>query len=145
MSIQRAKDLTKESEGLRLKAYQDTGGVWTIGYGQTGKWVISGLTCTKEQAEQWLNQRYLEIEKQIKSVVHVSLNENQLGALIDFVYNLGIGQFSSSTLLQLLNQGNYDGACDQLARWVYDNGRQLPGLVTRRKREQQLWKTGDWQ
>lgn len=144
MSLQRAKDLTKESEGLKLQAYQDPGGIWTIGYGQTGKWVISGLTCTKEQAEEWLNDNYDKIIKQIQQVVKVELNDNQLGALCDFVYNLGIGQLSSSTLLSLLNQGDYTGACDQLSRWVYQGRVKLPGLVIRREREQQLWNTGDW-
>ena len=142
--LERAKELTKESEGFRSEAYQDTGGVWTIGYGQTGKWVIRGLTCTEEQAEEWLDENYEKIVKQIHQVVRVSLNDNQLGALCDFIYNIGIGQFSSSTLLRLLNVGNYVGACDQLSKWVYDSGKKLPGLVTRREREQQLWNTGDW-
>lgn len=144
MSLQRAKDLTKESEGLRLQAYQDPGGIWTIGYGQTGSWVIEGLSCTKEKAEEWLDDNYEKIIKQIQQVVKVELNENQLGALCDFVYNLGIGQLSSSTLLCLLNQGDYAGACDQFSRWIYQNKVKLPGLVIRRKREQQLWNTGNW-
>lgn len=144
MSLQKAKELTKESEGLKLQAYQDPGGIWTIGYGQTGKWVISGLTCTKEQAEEWLDDNYEKIIKQIQQVVKVELNDNQLGALCDFVYNLGIGQLSSSTLLNLLNQGNYAGACEQFSKWVYQNKVKLPGLVTRREREQQLWNTGTW-
>lgn len=144
MSLQRAKDLTKESEGLKLQAYQDPGGIWTIGYGQTGKWVVNGLTCTKEQAEEWLDDNYDKIIKQIQQIVKVELNDNQLGALCDFVYNLGIGQLSSSTLLSLLNKGDYTGACEQFSRWVYQNKVKLPGLVTRREREQQLWNTGTW-
>ena len=143
MSLDKAKELTKISEGLKLAAYQDTGGVWTIGYGWTHG-VHQGMTCTKAQAEAWLDQHYSQVIEQIHEVVKVELNDNQLGALCDFVYNLGIGQLKSSTLLKLLNAGDYDGALSQFDRWVYDNGQRLPGLVTRRRREKELWVTGDF-
>lgn len=142
--LERAKALTRESEGFRDKAYKDPGGIWTIGYGQTGSFVKPGLTCTHEQAERWLDENYNIIIKQVQSVVEVELTEGQLGALCDFVYNLGIGNLKSSTLLAMLNMGDYDGAYDQFSRWVYQNKVRLDGLVIRRKREQQLWKTGDW-
>lgn len=142
--LERAKALTRQSEGFSPTAYQDPGGVWTIGYGQTGSVAKQGSTCTREQAEQWLDQNYQTIVRQIRQVVTVDLNDNQLGALCDFVYNLGIGNLKSSTLLAMLNMGDYDGACDQLSRWVYQNKVKLNGLVTRRQREQQLWQTGDW-
>lgn len=142
--LDRAKALTRESEGFRDTAYKDAGGVWTIGYGQTGSFVKPGLTCTHEQAEKWLEENYDKIIQQIHSVVEVELSEQQLGALCDFVYNLGIGNLKSSTLLAMLNMGDYDGACDQLSRWVYQNKVKYAGLVTRRRREQELWKTGNW-
>ena len=134
----------KLSEGLRLKAYQDTGKVWTIGYGHTsaagGLKVYQGLVITNAQAEQLLKD---DLERMtypvIKRLVKVDLTQGQFDALCSFIYNLGEGQVSTSTLLKLLNKGDYKGASGQFERWIYDNGKKFDGLVTRRENEQKLF------
>ena len=134
----------KDSEGLRLKAYQDTGKVWTIGYGHTsaagGLKVYEGLTITNAQAEQLLKDDLVRMTYPvIKRLVKVDLTQGQFDALCSFVYNLGEGQVKTSTLLKLLNARDYKGASGQFGRWVYDNGKKFDGLVTRRKNEQALF------
>lgn len=134
----------KLSEGLRLKAYQDTGGVWTIGYGHTsaagGLKVYNGLSITHAQAEQLLKDDLARMTYPvIKRLVKVDLTQGQFDALCSFIYNLGEGQVSKSTLLRLLNAKDYKGASGQFGRWVYDNGKKFDGLVTRRKKEQELF------
>ena len=134
----------KLSEGLRLKAYQDTGDVWTIGYGHTsaagGMKVYAGLAITHAQAEQLLKD---DLERMtypvIKRLVKVDLTQGQFDALCSFIYNLGEGQVKTSTLLKLLNAKDYKGASGQFGRWIYDNGKKLDGLVTRRGDEQELF------
>ena len=137
-------ELIKEFEGLRLAAYKDTGGVLTIGYGHTtaagGLKVYAGLTITHEEAEQLLiddlaRMTYPVIDKLVK----VPLTQGQFDALCSFIYNLGEGQVSKSTLLRLLNAKDYDGASGQFERWVYDNGVKLNGLIRRRAAEKVLF------
>ena len=134
----------KDSEGLRLKAYQDTGKVWTIGYGHTsaagGMQVYAGLTITHAQAEQLLKDDLARMTYPvIKRLVKVDLTQGQFDALCSFIYNLGEGQVSQSTLLKLLNAKDYKGASGQFGRWIYDNGKKFDGLVTRRENEQELF------
>lgn len=136
----------KLSEGLRLKAYQDTGKVWTIGYGHTsaagGMKVHEGLTITNAQAEQLLKDDLARMTYPvIKRLVKVDLTQGQFDALCSFVYNLGEGQVSTSTLLKLLNAKDYKGASGQFGRWVYDNGKKFDGLVTRRESERKLFES----
>lgn len=134
----------KLSEGLRLKAYQDTGKVWTIGYGHTsaagGMNVYAGLTITHAQAEQLLKDDLARMTYPvIKRLVKVDLTQGQFDALCSFIYNLGEGQVKTSTLLKLLNAKDYKGASSQFSRWVYDNGKKFDGLVTRRENERKLF------
>lgn len=134
----------KDSEGLRLKAYQDTGKVWTIGYGHTsaagGMKVYQGLAITHAQAEQLLKDDLARMTYPvIKRLVKVDLTQGQFDALCSFIYNLGEGQVSTSTLLKLLNKGDYKGASGQFERWVYDNGMMLDGLKARRLNEKALF------
>lgn len=134
----------KLSEGLRLKAYQDTGKVWTIGYGHTsaagGMKVYQGLTITNAQAEQLLKDDLARMTYPvIKRLVKVDLTQGQFDALCSFIYNLGEGQVSQSTLLKMLNAKDYKGASGQFGRWIYDNGKKFDGLVTRRANEQELF------
>ena len=133
----------KKWEGCKLKAYKDGGGVWTIGYGTTfypdGSKVKAGDVCTMEQAEQWLqihcNNLVFEILHEVKS----TLKENQLTALVCFVYNIGMGAFKKSTMLKLLNEGKYGEAAGQFPRWNKDNGKEVQGLTNRRLDEQKLF------
>lgn len=138
--------LTKASEGLRLKAYPDpgTGGEpFTIGYGHTGG-VKSDDTCTEEQAAEWLRADLKTAEHIVSRDVVVSLLQHEFDACTDFVFNVGAGSFHGSTLLRMLNQGNKTEAAHQFSRWVNGANGPLQGLVTRRKRERQLFETGEW-
>lgn len=139
-----AADLIREFEGLRLKAYPDpgTGGEpWTIGYGHTGG-VKKGDTCTIEQANAWLAEDMAEAYAVIDKAVTVPLTRQQRDALCSFVFNVGGGAFQKSTLLRLLNDGDYNGASDQLLRWNKAGGRVIRGLTLRRRKERALFLSG---
>lgn len=137
------KDAIKEHEGLRLVAYLDSVGVWTIGYGDTGPDVVQGLVITKEQAENRLSKRLVEFEGYVNRAVKVKLTQNQFDALVSLVYNIGPTNFNDSTLLRKLNAGDYAGAADQFLVW--NKGRVdgklvvISGLVNRRNAERQLF------
>ncbi|OHX10516.1 muraminidase [Chromobacterium sphagni] len=133
--------LIKQFEGLRLTAYQDVVGVWTIGYGHTGTDVRAGLTITNDQAEQLLRQDLARFESGIGRLVAVPLNGNQFSALVSFSYNLGLANLQGSTLLRKLNAGDYAGAAGQFPRWNRAGGQMLPGLTRRRLAEQSLFQS----
>ena len=138
---QAAIDLVKASEGLRLEAYQDAGGVWTIGYGHTRD-VQPGDVITQQQADDFLQADLAEAAEAVASLVKVPLNQGQFDALCDFVFNLGEGDLERSTLLRLLNAGNYQAAAQQFRVWVMAAGEVLPGLVKRRAAERDLFVNG---
>ena len=132
----------KEREGYRDKAYKDTGGVWTIGYGTTvvqGKPVDSQDTCTEKQATQWLTDDLAWAQTAVNKLVKVPLKQNQFDALVSFVYNIGDYAFSRSTMLRLLNAGQYAKAAAEFDRWIYDNGKVVAGLQLRRNYERALF------
>ena len=134
-----ALTLLKQVEGCKLKAYQDGGGVWTIGYGHTGPDVTPGLVITQQRAEELLAQDVKKVEGYINSLVTSALTQNQFDALVSFVYNVGKKQFATSTLLRLLNQGQFTLAKEQFQRWKYDNGKEVQGLINRRVKEAELF------
>ena len=130
--------LTQQFESLRLKAYPDAGGVPTIGWGHTAG-VKLGDTCTAGQAIAWL---YADLDSSVAAVnrlVSVALTQGEFDALVDFTYNLGAGSLENSTLLRLLNAGDYAAAASELEKWDYACGKQCAGLVRRRLGEQQLF------
>ncbi len=131
-------ELLKHFEGCELSAYQDSVGVWTIGYGHT-KGVFPGMTITQGQAEQMLLTELEEYEGYIKNMVAVPLTQNQFDALVVWVYNLGPTNFKNSTLLKELNSGNYTAAGNEILRWNKAGGEVLTGLVRRREAEAQLF------
>ena len=140
----RALNAIKRSEGLKLKAYRCPADVWTIGYGHTGlmpdgEKVQEGCTITKAEAEEILRQDIDKFTQGVKALIKVSINRNQLGALVSFSYNVGLGSLKNSTLLRLLNEGNYLGAAEQFQLWRKAGGRVLPGLVARRAVEAELF------
>lgn len=134
------KDIIKKWEGLRLKAYLCPAGVPSIGYGHTYN-VKMGQTISVSQAELFLDHDYQDAEEQVLSLVKVPLTENQLGALTSFVFNLGAGNLSRSTLLRKLNQGDYTSAAEEFNKWVFAGGKKLNGLVKRRAEERELFIT----
>lgn len=133
--------LLKQWEGLRLNAYLDTGGVWTIGYGHT-KTAREGMEIDAVEAERLLREDLRDAQSAVERLVTVPLTDNQHGALVSFVFNIGETQFRGSTLLKRLNAGRYGDVPAQLARWKYDNGRVIDGLVNRRAAEAGLWAKG---
>lgn len=133
-----AIDLVKASEGLRLQAYRDAIGVLTIGWGHTTG--VRGVqTITLDEAEQILGEDLDDAGAAVNRLVAVPLTQGQFDALTDFVFNLGAGRLAGSTLLRLLNQGDYNAAGAQLKYWIMAGGAALPGLITRRAAELALW------
>lgn len=134
--------LTKGFEGLRLKAYQDGAGVWTIGYGHT-RGVRAGMTCTQEQADTWLHEDVADAVHAVNTLVHVPISRNKFDALVDFTFNVGVKEFAASTLLRLVNSGDNAKAAAEFGRWVYAGGKVSPGLARRRTSEAELFKLFD--
>ncbi len=137
------KALVKEFEGLYLKAYVCPAGVLTIGWGHTGSDVYSGMTITQTQAETYLTNDLQKFVNCVSSYLKVSLNPNQVGALVSFTFNLGCGAFQGSTLLRRLNAGENPNtvATQEFPRWVMANGVKLAGLVRRRDAEVAFFKS----
>ena len=134
--------LIKEFEGLRLKAYKCPGGVWTIGYGHTAG-VKSGMVITEAQAEEYLKADLIVFERYLNGL-GLALNQNQFDALVSFIYNVGTGNFSNSTLLRKVRANPQDNSImDEFLRWVYSKGRVLPGLQRRRLAEMKLYFSND--
>lgn len=132
------RKLIETFEGLRLTAYQDQGGVWTIGYGHTGD-VYQGETITQAQADNYLGIDLHHIENTIYLNVKISLNQNQFDALVSLIYNIGGGNFTKSTLLKLLNNSDFMGAGNQFLVWDKVGGIVNSGLAARRVAERQLF------
>lgn len=145
--IEIALQLIKEFEGLELTVYPDpaTGSApWTVGYGSTvwpdGRSVAPGDTVTAEQATEMLRHHVERRCIPALDAVHVPLTENEAGALLSFIYNVGAGAFKSSTLLRLLNDGVPKAeVAEQFARWDKANGKKLRGLARRRAAERELF------
>lgn len=134
----------KRSEGLRLTAYPDPGSrngdPWTIGYGSTAG-VKKGMVITEAEAEARLIRDLTHAETTVERLVKVPLTDNQFGALVSFVFNIGAGAFEKSTLLRKLNAGDYAAVPDQLSRWNKNDGAVMAGLTKRRAEEAALWNT----
>ena len=142
---QRGIDLIKKWEGFRAKAYLCPAGVPTIGYGNTfypdGRKVKLGDTISHEEAERLLKITLNQFAKEVDKLVKVQVTDNQFSALVSLAYNIGIGAFSGSTLLRLLNQGNYDKVSAQFDRWNRAGGEISLGLINRRNEERKLFRS----
>jgi len=140
--------LIKQWEGLRLNAYQDSTGVWTIGYGHTtaaGKpYVHEGLKITEQKTEAILVRDLGQYERAVEDAVKVPLTDNQFAALVSFTYNVGAGALKRSTLLKKLNKGDYDGVPAELMKWTRAGKKKLKGLENRRAAEAGLWVQGEF-
>lgn len=130
-------------EDLKLDAYDDGVGVWTIGYGTTvypnGVKVKKGDACKFGQAKEYFAHDLNRFEKAVNQSVKVSINQNQFDALVSLTYNIGEQAFKESTLLAKLNKGDYKGAAEQFAVWNKGGGKVLKGLVRRRAAERDLF------
>jgi len=136
--------LLKYFEGCETVAYQDSVGVWTIGYGHT-KGVVEGMTITEAEADSMLSKELEEYESYVENMVEVELTQEQFDALTVWVYNLGPTNFKNSTLLKKLNSGDYSAVPTEIKRWNKAGGKVLKGLVKRREAEAAMFEGKEWQ
>ncbi len=135
--------LIKKFEGLELEAYKCAAGVWTIGYGHT-KDVQPGDVISESHADHMLEVELEEFEAYINNNVTAALSQNQFDALVSWVYNLGPANLKASTMLKVLNSGDYEGVPAQIKRWNKAGGKVLEGLIRRREAEALLFIGRDW-
>ena len=141
----KATVLLKQLEGLRLNAYQDDAGIWTIGYGHTGKDVTPGALWTLDFAEQALQKDIAVHAAGVAAYLHPmrGLSDNQFSALVIFAYNVGLEALGGSTVLRHVNGGLESFVPDDLRKWnhIHKDGQLVidPGLVRRREEEINLW------
>ena len=143
---EKGQQIIKNFEGLRLNAYRDSAGVWTIGYGSTryhdGKSVKPGDKLASEtQASALFSNTLAYYEDAVNHLVKVPLNQHQFDALVSFTYNLGTGALQESTLLRKLNANDYSGAADQFLLWDKNTDsltgqKKVLDLLTQRRREE---------
>lgn len=136
--------LIKKSEGCRLKAYLDTIAdppVYTIGYGETGPYVHIGLVWTQQQAEDGLKRRLAdEFEPAVnKAIGDTPTTQSQFDAMVSLAWNIGVGEFTGSTLAKLHRQGDYAGAAAEFEKWNRAGGKVIKALVLRREEERALY------
>ena len=144
--------IIKEFEGLRLSAYRCPAGIMTIGYGHTSAAgdpkVTSGLVISRDDAERILRNDLGQYEDAVRKYVKVELTQNQFDALVSFAYNVGVGSmilneppgFIRSTLLKKINAKRFGEVPSEFMKWTKGGGKELPGLVRRRRAEAKLWR-----
>lgn len=130
--------LIRRFEGLRLRAYKDPAGVWTIGYGHTGSDVHEGQTIDEEEAEALLRADVERTEAGVERVAGEA-TQQQNDALVSFAFNVGLAALRVSTLIRKHRAGDHEGAAREFGRWVFAGGRRLEGLKRRRAAEAALY------
>lgn len=134
--------LIKRFEGLRLEAYQDVAGIWTIGYGHT-RTAREGMVITEAQAEALLRDDLKDAEASVSRFVRMPLNENEFSALVSLRFNIGRAAFADSTVVERLNDGLRARAADAFIMWnratVGGVKVIVQGLVRRREAERDLF------
>jgi lysozyme len=143
------KKLIKKWEGLRLKAYRCSAGVWTIGWGHTSAAgepsVKEGMTITKREAERIFDRDIERFAARVEALIKTDVTENQFGAAVSLAFNIGVGAFSKSSVLRFINQRRFDDAADAFMLWnkVTKGGRKVVerGLTNRRADEMALFKS----
>ena len=135
--------MIKHFESCKLTAYQDSVGVWTIGWGHTAG-VKKGDNWTQDEANDILLNDLEKFEGYVNQYVKVPLTQNQFDALVSWTFNLGPGNLKSSTMLTKLNEKNYDKVPSQMKRWNKAGGKVLRGLERRRNAEAAMFSGKDW-
>lgn len=135
-------DIIKQFEGCRLTAYQDEGGLWTVGFGHRGD-VKFGMTLTLHQAETVLQYDLDAVTGRIDSAIPQTATSNQFSACVCLAFNVGPGAFRGSHLAALFQAGDVAGAAEQFLLWDHVNGVVSPGLLRRRQAERALFLTPD--
>jgi lysozyme len=126
----------EDREGVRLVAYQDVKGIWTIGVGHTGPEVKKGLIWTTEQVSQALQDDLKEVQECIYKNIKYPISQNQYDALCSFIFNVGIDAFAKSTILKKINAGDLAGAGNEFDRWNIPQQ-----IIGRRMKEKALFLT----
>lgn len=132
-----------------LRAYQDTGGVWTIGIGTTRYYgadkVKKGDVITVEKAYNLLQFDLKQAMLEIDGSTRDDINQNQFNALVSFAYNCGTVAYRTSTLRKIIqnNPNDFEAITAEFKRWKYDNGKIEPGLLRRRMSEAWLYQYGE--
>lgn len=141
-TIDLARRLVAQFEGCRLKAYQDAAGVWTCGYGATGKDITAAAVWTQDEADKRLTIDLEHARSAAMLHIAVPVSPRQLAALTSFVYNVGETAFRNSTLLTRLNQKSLEEAAEEFPRWCWGGGQKIKGLLRRRMLEAALFLEG---
>ena len=136
--------LIKAFEGCKLKAYQCSANVWTIGYGHT-RGITEGNTCTQQEADEMLVDDVKEFEGYVNDIVNIELTQSQFDALVAWTFNLGPTNLRNSTLLKRLNDGDLADVPNQMRRWNKAGGKVLAGLTRRREAEALLFQGENWE
>jgi lysozyme len=136
--------IIRKYEGLRLQAYICPSGLATIGFGATffenGTRVKLGDKITRDRADQLLFFQVKLFADEVRRTVKSNINENQLGALVSFCFNVGGAAFGKSTLARKVNANPSDSTIrNEFMRWTRGGGKVLPGLVKRREEEANLY------
>lgn len=139
-------ELIKKYEGCHkrqadgtLIAYKCPAGVWTIGWGSTGRGIREGTVWTQQKADERLQKdAQAVIDAALKASPILNGTDGKLAAIADFIYNCGIGAYQSSTLKKRIDAGDWLSAVQEIKRWDKAGGKVLPGLVARRKDEAAL-------
>jgi len=134
--------ILKSFESCRLTPYQDVGGVWTVGFGATGEDVTPGVVWTQYEADTRLISDLAVRETEVRSLLTVALDDDQVSALVDFCYNEGFEHLKTSTLLSKINSGDFNVEVE-FKKWIYAGGEMEEGLVARRAAEACLF-TSDY-
>ena len=140
---QEGLSLIKKFEGCELEAYKCAAGVWTIGYGST-KGVKEGDTLTEEETDNLLLHEMDEYEGYVLEAVEMPLSQHQFDAIVSWTFNLGPSNLKASTMLKVLNKGNYEDVPAQIKRWNKASGKVLEGLIRRREAEALLFEGKEW-
>ena len=140
---QEGLSLIKKFEGCELEAYKCAAGVWTIGYGST-KGVKEGDTLTEEETDNLLLHEMDEYEGYVLEAVEMPLSQHQFDAIVSWTFNLGPSNLKASTMLKVLNKGEYEDVPAQIKRWNKAGGKILEGLIRRREAEALLFEGKEW-
>ena len=140
---QNGLELIKHFEGCELEAYKCAAGVWTIGYGHI-KTAVEGMTISQSYADELLDGEIVEYEDYVNAAVTAPLSQDQFDALVSWTFNLGNGNLNASTMLKVLNRGEYEEVPAQMKRWNKAGGKVLEGLIRRREAEANLFEEKEW-
>lgn len=139
--------LIKQFESVKLKAYKCPAGVWTIGVGHTSAAgppkVSPGMVISPQEADRILRADVADIDNDMSWLIKVELTQNQWDAIASWTFNCGVGALQKSTLLKRINAKQFDKVPAELMKWTKGGGKELPGLVRRRRAEAKLWRDID--